>query len=253
MPLRIPRPPNSRTDAAGACSEARRRIGSATAVGGSGRRGVSSAQSPGAAWAWTGRHPARRPLAHAFRSRRMRGVLSQISGHRPSSRVRRCARVSRTREPGQLLCVDGYGPMASPGHELASCLGAREGAVPDRNGHRAQTGAQVTRRACWDSTCRWTRRVRVILASDAIFTMENLGPPARPTGYPVSAVDAARTVEEIRAHAERLNARVWRGHDMNQFMSLRNSTQGWYEQGTPPEKRSRFRAMDSLRAGGCRH
>ena len=70
---------------------------------------------------------------------------------------------------------------------------------------------------------------RVILASDAIFTMENLGPPARPAGYPVSAVDAARTVEEIRTRAERLNARVWCGHDMNQFMSLRHSTQGWYE------------------------
>ena len=70
---------------------------------------------------------------------------------------------------------------------------------------------------------------RVILASDAIFTMENLGPPARPAGYPVSAVDAARTVEEIRARAERLNARVWCGHDMNQFMSLRHSTEGWYE------------------------
>ena len=69
----------------------------------------------------------------------------------------------------------------------------------------------------------------VILASDAIFTMENLGPPARPTGYPVSAVDAARTVEAIRARAERLNAQVWCGHDMNQFMSLRHSTQGWYE------------------------
>ena len=69
---------------------------------------------------------------------------------------------------------------------------------------------------------------RVILASDAIFTMENLGPPARPAGYPVSAVDAARTVEEIRARTERLNARVWCGHDMNQFMSLRHSTEGWY-------------------------
>ena len=70
---------------------------------------------------------------------------------------------------------------------------------------------------------------RVILASDAIFTRENLGPPVRPAEYPVSAVDAARTVEEIRARAERLNARVWCGHDMNQFMSLRHSTQGWYE------------------------
>ena len=69
----------------------------------------------------------------------------------------------------------------------------------------------------------------VVLASDAIFTMENFGPPARPAGYPVSAVNAARTVEEIRVRAERLNAQVWCGHDMNQFMTLRKSTEGWYE------------------------
>ena len=70
---------------------------------------------------------------------------------------------------------------------------------------------------------------RVILASDAIFTMENFGPPARPAGYPVSEVNAARTVEAIRARAERLNAQVWCGHDMAQFMTLRKSTEGWYE------------------------
>ncbi|MFQ5564745.1 MAG: N-acyl homoserine lactonase family protein [Paracoccaceae bacterium] len=69
----------------------------------------------------------------------------------------------------------------------------------------------------------------VILASDAILCMENLGPPARPAGYPVSEANAARTVEEIRARAERLNAQVWCGHDMTQFMSLRPSTIGWYE------------------------
>ena len=70
---------------------------------------------------------------------------------------------------------------------------------------------------------------RVILASDAVFTTENFGPTARPAGYPVSAANAARTVEAIRARAQRMNARVWFGHDMNQFMSLRKSTEGWYE------------------------
>ena len=69
----------------------------------------------------------------------------------------------------------------------------------------------------------------MILASDAIFTMENFGPPPRPAGYPVSPVAAARTVEAIRARAERLNAQVWCGHDMNQFMTLRTSAEGWYE------------------------
>lgn len=69
----------------------------------------------------------------------------------------------------------------------------------------------------------------VILASDAVFTMENYGPPARPQGYSVSATGAARTVEEIRSRAERLSAQVWCGHDMTQFVGLRHSTEGWYE------------------------
>jgi glyoxylase-like metal-dependent hydrolase (beta-lactamase superfamily II) len=69
----------------------------------------------------------------------------------------------------------------------------------------------------------------VILASDAIFTTKNFGPPARPPGYPVSAAGAARTVKKIRARAEYLNAQVWCGHDMDQFMGLRHSTKGWYE------------------------
>jgi glyoxylase-like metal-dependent hydrolase (beta-lactamase superfamily II) len=69
----------------------------------------------------------------------------------------------------------------------------------------------------------------IILASDAIFTLENYGPPVRPQGYDVSPANAARTVEQIRGRAERLSAQVWCGHDMTQFMSLRHSTDGWYE------------------------
>jgi len=69
----------------------------------------------------------------------------------------------------------------------------------------------------------------IILASDAVFTIENFGPPPRPAGFSVSATNAARTVEEIQAHAERISARVWCGHDMTQFMGLRHSTEGWYE------------------------
>jgi len=69
----------------------------------------------------------------------------------------------------------------------------------------------------------------IILASDAIFTLENYGPPVRPQGYDVSPANAARTVEQIRTRAERLSAQVWCGHDMTQFMGLRHSTEGWYE------------------------
>lgn len=69
----------------------------------------------------------------------------------------------------------------------------------------------------------------VILASDAVFTMKNYGPPARSQGYSVAPGNAAGTVEQIRTRAGRLSAQVWCGHDMAQFMSLRHSTEGWYE------------------------
>jgi glyoxylase-like metal-dependent hydrolase (beta-lactamase superfamily II) len=69
----------------------------------------------------------------------------------------------------------------------------------------------------------------IILASDAIFTLENYGLPVRPQGYNISPANAARTVEQIRTRAERLSAQVWCGHDMTQFMGLRHSTEGWYE------------------------
>ena len=69
----------------------------------------------------------------------------------------------------------------------------------------------------------------IILASDAVFTLENFGPPPRPAGYCRSPANAARTVEIIRARAERQDAQVWCGHDMVQFMTLRHSTESWYE------------------------
>ena len=58
---------------------------------------------------------------------------------------------------------------------------------------------------------------------------ENYGSPSRPQGFGVSVSNAARTVNEIRARAERLFAQVWCGHDVTQFMSLRHSTEGWYK------------------------
>ena len=69
----------------------------------------------------------------------------------------------------------------------------------------------------------------VILASDAVLTMENFGPPARPQGYPHSIANCALTVQSIRRRAKYNDAQVWCGHDMTQFNSLRHSAQGWYE------------------------
>jgi glyoxylase-like metal-dependent hydrolase (beta-lactamase superfamily II) len=70
---------------------------------------------------------------------------------------------------------------------------------------------------------------RVILASDAVYTLENYGPPARPSGFDVAPLEAAQTVETIRSRAHRTSAQVWCGHDMSQFNGLRRSTEGWYE------------------------
>ncbi|MCP4979209.1 MAG: N-acyl homoserine lactonase family protein [Gammaproteobacteria bacterium] len=70
---------------------------------------------------------------------------------------------------------------------------------------------------------------QVILASDAVYSLDNLGPPLRSTGFNFSSVKAAQTVEKIRVRALSHNAQIWCGHDMSQFLSLRRSTDGWYE------------------------
>ncbi len=69
----------------------------------------------------------------------------------------------------------------------------------------------------------------IILASDAIYSGDNYGPPARESGFIRDAGGAARTVDEIRARATRQAAQVWYGHDLKQFESLRSSDVGWYE------------------------
>ena len=69
----------------------------------------------------------------------------------------------------------------------------------------------------------------VILASDAVYTLENYGPPLRPTAFNVNPARALQTVERIRARATTHSAQVWCGHDMFQFRSLVRSTEGWYE------------------------
>jgi len=69
----------------------------------------------------------------------------------------------------------------------------------------------------------------IILASDAVYSLANFGPPQRPTEFNISNAKAAQTVEKIRQRAQRHSAEVWCGHDMTQFLSLRHSTEGWYE------------------------
>lgn len=69
----------------------------------------------------------------------------------------------------------------------------------------------------------------IILASDAIYTAENYGPPIKPPGIIYDSVGWAKAVEKIRRLAKETNSDVWYGHDANQFQSFRKSTEGYYE------------------------
>lgn len=69
----------------------------------------------------------------------------------------------------------------------------------------------------------------LILASDAIYTSENIGPPIRIPGIIYDSVGYTATVERILQMANERNARVWYGHDRRQFSELIKSTEGYYE------------------------
>jgi N-acyl homoserine lactone hydrolase len=69
----------------------------------------------------------------------------------------------------------------------------------------------------------------VMLVSDACYTAENYGPPARQPGISYDTLGIARTVQRIRAMANDAGAEVWFGHDAAQFKTFRKSTEGYYE------------------------
>lgn len=69
----------------------------------------------------------------------------------------------------------------------------------------------------------------VLLVSDACYTGENYGPPARSAGISHDSLGAKRTLARIRALAEGHNFDVWFGHDAEQFETLRKATEGCYE------------------------
>ena len=69
----------------------------------------------------------------------------------------------------------------------------------------------------------------VILVSDACYTAENYGPPARPPGISYDTVGISRTVQRIRALAGDSGHTVWYGHDAGQFATLRKASEGYYE------------------------
>lgn len=69
----------------------------------------------------------------------------------------------------------------------------------------------------------------IILASDAAYSAANYGLPARPSQFMQFPKQTMETLEVIRTRAERTSADVWFGHDLDQFLNLRRSTEGWYE------------------------
>ncbi|MDR7314653.1 N-acyl homoserine lactonase family protein [Brevibacillus nitrificans] len=69
----------------------------------------------------------------------------------------------------------------------------------------------------------------IILASDAVYSAENYGPPIKIPGIIYDSVGFTSTVERIKAYAERTNSQVWFGHDNDQFKKFIKSTEGFYE------------------------
>ena len=70
---------------------------------------------------------------------------------------------------------------------------------------------------------------KVIIASDAIHSHENVGPPIDPPGSLVSDEGYHKTIEYIFELAKKENAAVWYGHDLDQFSGMVKSTEGFYE------------------------
>jgi N-acyl homoserine lactone hydrolase len=69
----------------------------------------------------------------------------------------------------------------------------------------------------------------IILASDAIYSAQNYGPPIKIPGIIYDSVGFTNTVQRIKEYAERTKSQVWFGHDSEQFNKFIKSTEGFYE------------------------
>lgn len=70
---------------------------------------------------------------------------------------------------------------------------------------------------------------KIIIASDAIYTSENVGPPVKLPGNMLDEEGYRKTIDRIVELAKTENASVWFGHDIDQFNGLIQSTDGFYE------------------------
>ncbi len=68
----------------------------------------------------------------------------------------------------------------------------------------------------------------IIITSDALYCRENFSKPFSEPGIVYDTVGWCNTAKRIRYLSTKLNAQVWFGHDMEQFKSLKKSTEGSY-------------------------
>lgn len=69
----------------------------------------------------------------------------------------------------------------------------------------------------------------IIITSDAIYCKENAGPPIRLPGIIYDPEGYRRTLNKILEIAKKYNAKLWYGHDMEQFNRLVKSDKGYYD------------------------
>ncbi|MDR1589727.1 MAG: N-acyl homoserine lactonase family protein [Oscillospiraceae bacterium] len=70
---------------------------------------------------------------------------------------------------------------------------------------------------------------KLLLAGDAVYNRENVGPPVRLAGNMYDADGFVRTIEWAADFAAETGAQLWYGHDEEQFAGLIKSTAGYYE------------------------
>jgi len=69
----------------------------------------------------------------------------------------------------------------------------------------------------------------VILAADAVYCRENAGPPIAPPGIIYDTEGYKKSLVFLLQTARDNNAKIWYGHDMEQFNTLIQYDQGYYE------------------------
>ncbi|MDR2089841.1 MAG: N-acyl homoserine lactonase family protein [Clostridiales Family XIII bacterium] len=70
---------------------------------------------------------------------------------------------------------------------------------------------------------------KILLAGDAVYNRENVGPPVRLPGNVFDREGFVRSVESIVRRAKDEGALLWYGHDEAQFAALLKSPAGYYE------------------------